>query len=183
MNNIFIQDNFFEDEIFNTIKNEIDTVEFTPPSTETRKYQSTYWFDHKLPMGCDVQRLIYKKIKFYFNEEVDFDSVNDTDCIYTMSNAKDHPRPHRDLMSDIPTHLQYQCLIYIKGDSHLANGTGFYTRDLKDKLKFHLHLNVGFKENRAVFFSSDNWHSPMQWSGESSWRYSIANFMTMKGKK
>ena len=31
MNNIFIQDNFFEDEIFNTIKNEIDTVEFTPP--------------------------------------------------------------------------------------------------------------------------------------------------------
>ena len=160
MNNIFIQDKTYEDEIFNTIKNEIDTVEFTPPSTETRKYQSTYWFDHKLPMGCDVQRLIYKKIKFYFNEEVDFDSVNDTDCIYTMSNAKDHPRPHRDLMSDIPTHLQYQCLIYIKGDS-----------------------NVGFKENRAVFFSSDNWHSPMQWSGESSWRYSIANFMTMKGKK
>ena len=65
----------------------------------------------------------------------------------------------------------------------MANGTGFYTRDSEDTLKFHLNLNVGFKENRAVFFSSDNWHSPMQWSGESSWRYSIANFMTMKGEK
>ena len=177
MNSIFVQDNFFENDIFQKIKLEIPTVEFTPPPNETRAYQSSYWFDHKLPVMCEVQILIYKNIKLYFNKEVDLNCVSDVDCMYTMSNAKDHPRPHTDGSA---TH---QCLIYIKGDSHLANGTCFYTRYPEDTLKFHLNLNVGFKENRAVFFSSDNWHSPMQWSGPSSWRYSIANFMTMKGKK
>ena len=74
-------------------------------------------------------------------------------------------------------------VLFTLKDPHLANGTGFYTPDPKNELKFYLNLNVGFKENRAIFFSSDNWHSSMQWSGESSWRYSIANFMTLKGKK
>tara|TARA_A100001037_G_C14992627_1_gene563334 strand:- start:309 stop:845 length:537 start_codon:yes stop_codon:yes gene_type:complete len=174
---ILIQDNFFEEKILKNIQEEIVKVEMKPPPDETRAYQSSYWFDHKLPVMCELQKLIYKNIKLYFNMEVDVNKVTDVDCMYTMSNAKDHPRPHTDGMA---TH---QCLIYIKGDPLLANGTGFYTPDSEDKLKFHLNLHVGFKENRALFFSSDNWHSPMQWSGPSSWRYSIANFMTMKEKK
>ena len=177
MSKIFIQDNFFEEDIFKKIKLEIPTVEFTPPPKKIRDKQSTYWFEHKLPMLCEVQKLIYKNIELYFNKKVDINLITDTSCIYTMSNAKDHPRPHRD------SFVTHQCLIYIKGDPHLANGTGFYTPDTKNDLKFYLNLNVGFKENRAIFFSSDNWHSSMQWSGESSWRYSIANFMTMKGEK
>ena len=55
------------------------------------------------------------------------------------------------------------------GPESINNGTGFY----KDN---ELNIHVGFKPNRAIFFSSDVWHTPLQWTGNGSFRYSICNF-------
>ena len=46
----------------------------------------------------------------------------------------------------------------------------------REKGPGQISLHVGYKHNRAKFFSADNYHSPLQWSGNGSVRYSINNF-------
>ena len=60
------------------------------------------------------------------------------------------------------------------GDKLINNGTGFYEK-LNDE--YQLHTHIGFKENRAIFFDSTKWHSPLQFAGNSTPRYVMANFM------
>jgi hypothetical protein len=60
------------------------------------------------------------------------------------------------------------------GPESINNGTGFFER--REKGPGQISLHVGFKHNRAIFFSADNYHSPLQWSGNGSFRYSINNF-------
>ena len=74
----------------------------------------------------------------------------------------------------------FNCLIYLLGDTKINNGTGFYELN-KDKLSLHTH--IGFKENRAIFFSSSIWHSPLQFAGDSSPRYVLANFIYKTDKQ
>ena len=68
---------------------------------------------------------------------------------------------------------EYNCLIYIVGDKLINNGTGFYE---KLNNKYHLHTHIGFKENRAIFFNSQIDHSSLQFAGNSTPRYVMANF-------
>jgi hypothetical protein len=169
MSFIFIKDNFFTEKVLNHVKMELDNINYNPPPDESRKEQGTYWFDHELPILGDVQKIIIQNIKDYFNIVVDKKKLKAGSSLYILSNAKDHPRPHTDEPQG-----EFNCLIYIKGNKSLVNGTGFYDK-VKD-LHYDLNTNVGFKENRAIFFSSNNIHSSMQWQENSSWRHAIANF-------
>jgi len=60
----------------------------------------------------------------------------------------DHFKPH----TDENTPAKINILIMISGPTAVTNGTVFYT----DK---KLDIHVGFKENRAVMFPSDYYHS------------------------
>jgi len=164
---IFIQENFFPLTTYNEIVHQMLEVAYFPPDKDKiEEYQGSYWHTHTLPNQCDVQKQIAILIAKKFN----FNVSTFKESSYTMVGASDKPRPHTD--KDIKT--THQCLIYMYGEESTNNGTGFYHE--KSKNKHELSIHVGFKQNRAIFFSSDVWHSPLQWAGNGSFRYSICNF-------
>ena len=169
MSQVFIQENFFPTELYNEIVRLMIQVEYSPPTQEAiEKQRGAYWHIHNLPSGCDVQIEIKKLIK----EKFYFDISKFLETTYTMVGASDKPRPHTD-QSEGPTH---QCIIYMHGEESTNNGTGFYHKVTPEELQLSIH--VGFKRNRAIFFSSDVFHAPLQWLGNGSFRYSICNFFT-----
>ena len=166
---IFIQENFFPLTTYNEIVHQMLEVAYFPPDKDKiEEYQGSYWHTHTLPNQCDVQKQIAILIAKKFN----FNISTFKESSYTMVGASDKPRPHKD--DNIQT--THQCLIYMYGEESTNNGTGFYHE--KSKNKHELSIHVGFKQNRAIFFSSDVWHSPLQWAGNGSFRYSICNFFT-----
>ncbi len=169
MSQVFIQDNFFSPELYNEIVQLMIQAEYIPPDKEAReKLEGSYWHAHLLPNGCDVQVEIKKLIKEKFN----FNVFKFTESAYTMVGASDKPRPH----TDDSCSVTHQCLIYMHGEEATNNGTGFYHKTSSEQLELSIH--VGFKCNRAIFFTSDVIHSPLQWAGNGSFRYSIVNFFT-----
>jgi len=166
---VFIQENFFSTKLYNEIVQLMIQAEYTPPPKEDiERLQGSYWHTHNLPNDCDVQIEIKKLIKekFYFNVS------NFSDSMYTMVGASDKPRPHKDEKNG----CTHQCLIFMHGEESTNNGTGFYHMVSPKDLQLSIH--VGFKCNRAIFFTSDVIHSPLQWAGNGSFRYSICNFFT-----
>ena len=169
MSKIFIQENFFPLDIYNKIVHQMLEVEYFPPNkNKIKEHQGSYWHIHTLPNQCDVKKQIAVLIAQNFN----FNISTFKESSYTMVGASDKPRPHKD--DNIQT--THQCLIYMYGEESTNNGTGFYKE--KSEKEYELSIHVGFKKNRAIFFSSDVMHSPMQWAGNGSFRYSIGNFFT-----
>ena len=68
------------------------------------------------------------------------------------------------------THLENKTYL----TSLINNGTGFYE---KEKEGLTLHTHIGFKENRAIFFDSTIYHSPLLFAGNSGPRYAMANWI------
>ena len=164
---IKIEDNFFDKDTFNKIYSEVESHEYSPPTTEMLKYNGgCYWFQNDIS-GSDLQNYIIDKIQNKTNLKID----TEKNCVskYIMSNAQDKARPHVDHAADL------QCLIYIKGEEILNNGTLFLD---KKQSSFNINTHVGFKQNRAVIFSSNNYHSPAQFLG-GTWRYCITNFFCL----
>ena len=171
MSKIFVQENFFDAETYKIIVNEMIRLEYKPPEqSDIDNLKSCYWHYHQLPEECEVKTEIKKLVKKYFFYEIEkFTSPS----IYTMVGATDHPKPHRDnLCSYVP---KYQLIVYMLGPESINNGTGFYERD-EETGHGEISLHVGFKANRAIFFSAETIHSPLQWAGNGSFRYSINNF-------
>ena len=168
MSKIFVEENFFPLDIYNEIVQQMISVEYAPPHVDkVQEYKGSYWHTHDIPNDCDVQN----KIKDLIQQKFNFNVSNFLTTNYTMVGASDVPRPHIDMSSKI-TH---QCLIYMHGEESTNNGTGFYHEKNGNQ---ELSIHVGFKCNRAIFFTSDVFHSPLQWSGNGSFRYSIGNFFT-----
>ena len=173
MSTLFIKDNFFSTERHKTLCEEMLQISYKPPPSEMRKKsKSCYWHEFVLSNGDPTQIEIGQLIQKYFYYEVQ-------SCwrtIYTMVGpAPGHSAdPHTDKDEG---RIHYQCLIYIMGDERITNGTGFFTtKKIGDKVENTLSNHIGFKPNRAIFFDSDIKHTPLHWSGESSFRYSIGNF-------
>ena len=167
LSKVFVEENFFPLNIYNEIVQQMISVEYVPPNKRKIKNQEgCYWHSHDLVNNCDVQN----QIKVLINKKFNFKISNFFYSSYTMVGANDKPRPHTDEKYGV-TH---QCLIFMHGEESTNNGTGFYHR--KNSKEAELSIHVGFKKNRAIFFSSDVLHSPLQWAGNGSFRYSIANF-------
>jgi len=172
MSKVFVQENFFDTETYKIITEEMIRLEYKPPEqSDINNLKSCYWHYHQLPEECEVQIEIKKLVKKYFFYEIQkFTSPS----IYTMVGAADHPKPHRDNIGDnVP---KYQLIVYMLGPESINSGTGFY--DVGEVQGHHgeISVHVGFKPNRAIFFSSETIHSPLQWAGNGSFRYSINNF-------
>jgi hypothetical protein len=166
MSKVFIKENFFPVDVYNQITQEMFSVEYIAPPEDLREaLEGSYWHEHKLLEQSDVGVVTKKLIKdnFKFN-------IKQLNLKYTMVGASDIPRPH----VDSSTGATHQCLIHMYGEEAVNNGTGFYHKKENDELELSIH--VGFKPNRAIFFSSDVYHAPLQWAGNGSWRYSLATF-------
>ena len=172
MSKIYVQENFFDDETYKIIVDQMLKQEYIPPEQYAiDRKKSCYWHYHELPEECEVTTEIKRLVKKYFFYEIQ-KFVQPT--IYTMVGAADHPKPHTDdhIKGCVP---KYQLIVYMFGPETINNGTGFYERD-EETGHGEISLHVGFKANRAIFFSADTIHSPLQWAGNGSFRYSINNF-------
>jgi len=92
------------------------------------------------------------------------------ESFYFLSFPNTPAIPHQD-------HADFNCLIYLLGNPLINNGTGFYIDQGEEQI---LNSHVGFKENRALFFDAKIYHSPLQFAGNSTPRYIMANFIKKK---
>ena len=178
MGQIFVQDNFFDLDTLNKIQQEVTSIEFgirEKSDVNNELASSRYYFEHALSTESDVAKEVTKLIQKYFYRKVDtYNKEKPHQINYFLSNPKE-AIPHKDTPHP-ELDIDYNCLIYLKGEHLLNNGTGFYAMNKLKELELSIH--VGFKCNRAIFFSSDVYHTPLQWAGNGSFRYSICNFFT-----
>ena len=173
---IFVQDNFFEDNFLKKIQKEIVSMQFSSRyndiSTKDKKHlgknQRTY---HQVELSQNS--LVVSKVKDKIKQHFNVGGIQEMLSYYFLSFPNTNPIPHDDKSV-------YNCLIYLLGDPLINNGTGFYE---KNQNEYTLHTHIGFKQNRAIFFSSSIWHSPLQFAGNSTPRYIMANFIFKKGKE
>ena len=155
--NITVLDNFFEKELFDKIYNRIPYISYGAMNTylETSDGNKHPWF------ASDVEEDLVNIIKTKC-ENIWRKKFKAGLCSYTMLSTVE-PLPH----SDFSEKTDHQILIYIKGNTNLNKGTGFY-------LNGELNTHVGFNENRAVTWHSNTVHTPLNWaSDDKSKRFSI----------
>ena len=165
MSFVFIKDNFFEKDIFNIILSESQNVPYTPPLNSLQKKSEFVWHRHVLPNKCELQEHVKKLIKKYFFYTVEEMLLS----YYVVLDPTNSGFPHVDQKP-----ITHHCLIYLKSQDKINNGTGFY---IKKDDKFILDTSVGFKPNRAVFWTSNIYHAPLHIEGDASKRYALANFI------
>lgn len=81
----------------------------------------------------------------------------------------DHFKPHQDIPNGI-----INIMVMLKGITANNNGTVFF---IKNKNDLQLDTHVGFKENRALLFPSDHWHSQHASNIPDMIRYSATLFV------
>jgi len=152
---IIIKDNFLDNKLFNNLHNKISYFNY---SSELHGLGDGYnhpWFACKTEK--DVKEIIENKCEKILNKK-----FKASLCSYTLL-ATVKPLPHCDMYED----CDYQIIIYIKGNTNLHKGTGFY-------LNGELNTHIGFNENRAILWRSNAVHSPLNWaSDDKSKRFSI----------
>ena len=167
-NNIYIQDNFFDSKFIQTLQKDLITLEFKQRFS-TFKHINNY--DHnyhhvELTEDAPVVQEVTKQLKTHFN----FSSIKYMQSSYLLSFPNTPAVPHQD-------ESDFNCLIYLLGNPLINNGTGFYIEQEGNQV---LNSHVGFKENRAIFFDAKIYHSPLQFAGNSTPRYIMANFIKKK---
>ena len=168
---IIIQDNFFSKKILDKIKIDLFNSKFynrfnTHKNTVYNKIYFNVELENKHPVVIETIKNLKKK----FNLSCSTISSN-----YFLSTKHKQATPHND------EYFEYNCLIYLKGNSLVNNGTGFYDKISKDK--YELNTHVGFKENRAIVFDSKIYHTSLQFNEGTGKRYCLANFINYRTKK
>jgi len=162
-NRIIVQDNFFSKKILDKIKIDLSHSKFSNRfnTFKNTPYQKIY-FQVQLENNHPAVLETIKNLKKKFNL-----SCPKIVSSYFLSTKHEQATPHNDLS-------KYNCLIYLKGNHLVNNGTGFYD---KVNNKFLLNTHVGFKENRAIIFDSKIYHTSLQFNEGSGTRYCLANFI------
>ena len=165
-----IKNNFFDEQDFLALKNQLTTLEYVPPKQHDveRMLNHVYWHQREVQNNSEVADLIAKKIKQYFN----FVVKEYTHIYFTMCGNQPTLHPHVDLTDTV----KYQSLIYIAGPTDLYSGTGIFKEDntvLENMEQGPVDV-IGFKENKAIFWDSNVIHCPAQTENTGTWRYSIA---------
>tara|TARA_R100000908_G_scaffold59970_1_gene37028 strand:- start:1199 stop:1696 length:498 start_codon:yes stop_codon:yes gene_type:complete len=141
---IKILDNFFDDKLFINIQNHItSSIFFTPRYFEgkERTIENYYGSRFKLSEDKNLLNTFVKQAENKFNIKI---KKIGPDSGIDLRNT-DRFRPHTDKG-------KFNILIMLKGLSAITNGTVFFTEE-------ELDIQVGFKENRAIMFPSDKYHS------------------------
>jgi len=167
-NHIHIQDNFFDSKFIQTLQKELITLEFKHRFSSFKHINN---YDHnyhhvELTEDAPVVQEVTKQLKTHFN----FSSIKYMQSSYLLSFPNTPAVPHQD-------ESDFNCLIYLLGNPLINNGTGFYIEQEGNQV---LNSHVGFKENRAIFFDAKIYHSPLQFAGNSTPRYIMANFIKKK---
>ena len=160
---INIKDNFIEPDIFKSI---YEKIPFYHYSGDSHRYEQDKANENHLFFAIntepEIADYIRKRCEKLYNKKLKLRY-----CSYTMVQRAE-PMVHCDAKDDCTTH---QVIVYIRGDVGLHRGTGFYT---EVNNKYELNTHIGFNENRAIFWYSPVFHSPLTWYDKNkSKRYSI----------
>ena len=123
--------------------------------------------------------------RFYINTDSELKNlfIKQAELKFNLKNLKihnisgidqrnlDHFKPHTDNNMGIVSNI----LIMLSGPTAVTNGTVFYS---KKKEGVELDIHVGFRENRAVMFPSDWWHSQHASNVPNLKRYTATLFIT-----
>jgi hypothetical protein len=146
---ISIIDNFLDEKDFNDIKafSKSKNVMYSPKyfeNTTNKTDKNTYGFRYEFLINSELGQCLSKQCLKKFKYKIEETSICGIDKRkLTMF------KPHTDdAIAKINLYLQ------IEGVTELNHGLGMYT---DNKLDIH----IGFKENRAVLFNSDIFHSPL----------------------
>jgi len=151
---ITIKDNFFNENILKKLQDKLPTLNYSSQYNAIKNINHI-WFS--CPAEENIKDIIKNKCEKIWNKKFKIRF-----CSYTML-ATVEPVVHCDLSEE----CDHQIIIYIKGNTNLHKGTGFY-------LNNELNTHIGFNENRAVFWHSNTMHSPLNWAADDkSKRYSI----------
>tara|TARA_R100001143_G_C3322129_1_gene115327 strand:+ start:339 stop:875 length:537 start_codon:yes stop_codon:yes gene_type:complete len=142
---IRIEDNFFDEKMFTHIKQHVTTkLTFEPRYFENEERTKENFCGSRFDWGKDKNLLdiFVKQAEKTFNLNIKklFPDPGGID----MRNLP-HFTPHVD-------ECKLNILVMLSGPTAVTNGTVFYTDE-------QLDIHVGFRENRAVVFSSDKYHS------------------------
>tara|TARA_R110000787_G_scaffold60870_1_gene138168 strand:- start:577 stop:1083 length:507 start_codon:yes stop_codon:yes gene_type:complete len=144
---IKIIDNFFSENDLKFIQDFALTKAFYTPryieDTIEKNKQNHYGNRWQLENKPELLELFKKQSELKF--KIKINNINSTSGIDQRN--LDHFKPHVDTNSGV-----LNILIMISGPTAVTNGTVFYTDD-------ELDIHVGFRENRAVLFPSNWWHS------------------------
>ena len=152
--NIIIKDNFLDQDLHKKIHSRIDSYSYSPNNNKIENINHI-WFS--CPVEEEIQEIVKNKSEKIWNKKFKINL-----CSYTML-ATVNPVVH----CDYTDNCDHQIIIYVKGNTNLHKGTGFY-------LNGELNTHVGFNENRAVLWNSKIMHSPLNWaSDDKSVRFSI----------
>jgi len=165
-NNIYVQDNFFDSKFIQTLQKELLTLDFQYRFSTSESVYNRNYHHVELTEDAPAVQEVTRQLKKHFN----FSSIKHMESFYFLSFPNTPAIPHQD-------HADFNCLIYLLGNPLINNGTGFYIDQGEEQI---LNSHVGFKENRAIFFDAKIYHSPLQFAGNSTPRYVMANFIKTK---
>ena len=162
-NKIYVQDNFFDSKFIQTLQKELLTLDFQYRFSTSESVYNRNYHHVELTEDAPAVQEVTRQLKKHFN----FSSIKHMESFYFLSFPNTPAIPHQD-------HADFNCLIYLLGNPLINNGTGFYIDQGEEQI---LNSHVGFKENRALFFDAKIYHSPLQFAGNSTPRYIMANFI------
>ncbi len=171
-NSLFFKcvDNFLDKDSLESLQKQMLNLSYKPAINK----EAHYGYEHHFSLDHFKDDPLLKKIKDTFFQH---DDLIPNEIRAHLRHNKAKPLPHLD-NAKCKCSCCNDCfafLIYVKGDSLLYNGTGFYGQDKK------LCAYIGFEENRALFFNAGRmWHTDLQALGESTPRYSLNIFFKWK---
>jgi hypothetical protein len=168
---IKIIDNFFEDILFQNVKNHITgSLYYEPRYLNEGKIKSKdYYYGMRFMLKDDPGLLktfinqSEKKFKIKIKETHEDSGVD----IRNLEKFIPH--------TDTTIGAKINILMMLKGPAANTNGTVFY---YGDENNFELDIHVGFRENRAILFPSDWIHSAHANNQPNLRRYTATLFIT-----
>ena len=147
---IKIIDNFFEKKDLLEIQNFASTQAcYTPQFFENAKKNKESYFGDRyyLDSNSELLNKFVKQVELKF--KIKIKKIHNTSGIDQRN--LDHFNPHVDYPDGI-----INVMIMLKGPVAVTNGTVFYH---KNGNNLELDTHVGFRENRAILFPSNHYHS------------------------
>ena len=165
--NISIKDNFLEKSKFKNLYDKVPYLNYRHGDNYIKNVNHI-WYSATAPE--DVAEDLKNQCENEFNLKLKIRF-----CSFTML-ATVEPIVHCDYNGGECTH---QIIVYLRGNQNLHKGTGFYITEGDSS---ELNTHVGFRENRAIFWNSELYHSPLNWSADDkSKRFSlIAQYKEIK---
>jgi hypothetical protein len=155
--NLQIIDNFLPQKYFNKLKNISQQISwgsiglYDPTEPLTHK-----WFSRNVIDDDELKNILIKNIR---NKTLF--KVDDFNLLHITLVPKREAWPH----TDTGDNFKHQMVLYVDGDADMNKGTGFY---VPSDTGIILNTAVGFYGNRAIFFDSGVWHTPLVYASNNA---------------